>query len=382
MKSHQITYQLRSLIPSLLIFIIFIFSGFDKNLSAQGWTFTATLTYAGPCGAYTPYIAPVTFPPVIPTRSDCESLRQLIMSYEASSPIYNDDNQYIGMCRVFYTCTPCSGSDIVANFELDYNTPGYVSIDGLMQGNSFFSPHQSQEIENWINNYLQRMQSLGNPVNIENLLPIQDIPLTGDNEFDQFYFNQLNELELSLPQNEPANNIAPLTVNASVPEITGSTVQLLTTSEQISQRDEWWNNMGFNEPQQVGSNQYIDESGTMQAGTSVGEAALLTALGQAPGLPGLIGDFMLNTTNETISGIQGVVNNLANGNDNQALENANNLPGQVVINATGTTAVNAITGQVTGFISKPVLGLVNGAETVYGYTSTALDFWNNLTGKK
>ncbi|MCB9023756.1 MAG: hypothetical protein H6542_04270 [Lentimicrobiaceae bacterium] len=382
MNSHQITYQLRSLIPSLLIFIIFIFSGFDKNLSAQGWTFTATLTYAGPCGSYTPYIQPITFPPSIPTQSDCESLRQLIMSYEVSTPIYNDDNQYIGMCRVFYTCTPCSGSDIVANFELDYNAPGYVSIDGLMQGNAFFSPHQSQEIENWINNYLQRMQSLGNPVNMENLLPIQDFPLTGDNEFDQFYFNQLNELETTLPVNEPNNSNTAANVNTSEPDITGSTVQLLTTSEQISQRDEWWNNMGFNETQQVGTNQYIDESGTIPAGTSVGEAALLTALGQAPGLPGIIGDFMLNTTNETISGIQGVVNNLASGNDNQALESANNLPGQVVINATSTTAVNAITGQVTGFITKPVLGLVHGAETVYGYTSTALDFWNNLTGKK
>jgi len=364
----------------LLLFLSYEFACSSDSASAQGWNFTATLTYSGPCGTNVPTIPPIVIPPVLPTQGDCESMRQIILSYEGSTAVYNNQGEYIGLCRVFYTCTPCSGSDIAANISPDVNSPGYISIDGLMQGNAFFSPHQSQAIENWINDYLQRMETLGYPVDRQNLIPIQDFPLTGNSDFDQFYYNQLNDLENSAPATAQVYTNTPVAQQPVETDIPSGTVRLLTSAEQIRQRDEWWDDNGFNVPVQVGPGNHIDEYGTAEAGTTVGEAAILTALGQAPGLSGVIADFMVNTTNETFSGIQGVVSDFTNGNDARALERAENLEGHIVMNAAGSTAMNVVTSHVTGIVTKPVLGLVKGAETVHGYISMALDFWKNKTG--
>jgi len=67
--------------------------------------------------------------------------------------------------------------------------PGSVSIDGLAQGSAFFAPHQSKAVENWIDDYIQKMKSMG--MNVYSNLPVNpDIPSTGQADFDKYYADQ------------------------------------------------------------------------------------------------------------------------------------------------------------------------------------------------
>lgn len=154
---------------------------------AQGWIFTFTVTSSGPCGSSLPYIPPFTVP-YMPTQSFCESLRQQILAIRVSSPVYDSHGQYIGDCSVFYTCSACTGSDM--SIPGDNSTePGSVSIDGLAQGSAFFAPHQSKAVENWIDDYIQKMKSMG--MNVYSNLPVNpDIPSTGQADFDKYYADQ------------------------------------------------------------------------------------------------------------------------------------------------------------------------------------------------
>jgi hypothetical protein len=67
--------------------------------------------------------------------------------------------------------------------------PGSVSIDGLAQGSAFFTPHQSKAIENWIDDYIQKMKSMG--MDVYSNPPVnRDIPSTGQDDFDKYYADQ------------------------------------------------------------------------------------------------------------------------------------------------------------------------------------------------
>lgn len=158
-----------------------------SDILAQGWIFTFTVTSSGPCGSSLPYIPSFTVP-YMPTQSFCESLRQQILAIRASTPVYNDRGEYIGDCSVFYTCTPCSGSDMTMPGD-NTSQPGSVSIDGLAQGSAFFTPHQSKAIENWIDDYIQKMKSMG--MDVYSNPPVnRDIPSTGQDDFDKYYADQ------------------------------------------------------------------------------------------------------------------------------------------------------------------------------------------------
>lgn len=156
-------------------------------MSAQGWIFTFTVTSSGPCGSSLPYIPSFTVP-YMPNQSFCESLRQQILAISASSPVYNEHGQYIGDCSVFYTCTPCTGSDMALPGDNSLE-PGLVSIDGLAQGSAFFSPHVSKAIESWIDDYFQKMKSIGMD-SYSQPSSSPDIPSTGDADFDRYYADQ------------------------------------------------------------------------------------------------------------------------------------------------------------------------------------------------
>jgi hypothetical protein len=167
----------------VLLFLSVTLIGFTEKANAQGWSFTATLTYSGSCGGGVPTIPPITIP-YLPTKSDCESLRQIALSYVASG----------NGCSVFYTCTPCMGDDI-QNPSDQAGLAGSVSIDGLAQGNAFFSPHESKGLENWMDDYLVKLQSMGISID-EGNSPIQDnIPLTGDADFDKGYVDRIKGFE-------------------------------------------------------------------------------------------------------------------------------------------------------------------------------------------
>jgi len=169
----------------MLLFIPLAFN--PSDMFAQGWIFTFTVTSSGPCGSSLPYIPSFTVP-YMPTQTFCESLRQQILAIRASSPVYDSHGQYIGDCSVFYTCSTCTGSDMSVRGD-NSSEPGSVSIDGLAQGSAFFAPHQSKAIENWIDDYVQKMNSMGMDVN-SNPSFNPDIPATGDADFDKYYADQ------------------------------------------------------------------------------------------------------------------------------------------------------------------------------------------------
>jgi len=175
-----------------LILLVIVLTGSAIRTNAQGWTFTFDLTTSGPCGGTIPAIPTFTIP-YLANQSYCESLRQQILAIRITQPMYDTHGQYIGDCAVFYTVTPCSGSDIV--LPADNFAPGTISIDGPAQGNAFFSPHQSKAIENWIDDYTQKMESMGMIVGRPAEAVFRDVPSTGDPDFDRYYADQTVRFE-------------------------------------------------------------------------------------------------------------------------------------------------------------------------------------------
>lgn len=163
-----------------------------SRINAQGWSFSATLTWSGPCGANPPTIPTVTIP-YMPDKAFCESLRQSIVNIRSSAPVYDDHGKYIGECAVFYNCSACTGSDIKTSSAV--SQPGLVSIDGLTQGTAFFSPHESEALLNWINDYNKKMQTMGVNVDPGTYLAVRSTPLTGDDEFDKYYAGEITRFE-------------------------------------------------------------------------------------------------------------------------------------------------------------------------------------------
>jgi len=161
---------------------------FTVNTNAQGWIFTATAEVSGPCGPYVPSLPTFTIT-YMPTQSQCEALRQMLLGIRSDIPMYDNDGNFIGNCSAFFTCTACTGSDITASSG--QSSPGSVSIDGLTQGSAFFSPHESRNLEDWIDDYLIKVKSMGVSLDGHNSLTAQDIPLTGDADFDKGYVDRI-----------------------------------------------------------------------------------------------------------------------------------------------------------------------------------------------
>ncbi len=166
-----------------------LLSGSGKTANGQGWTFTETVTHSGP-GPCIPY--PQLPPIVYYTKDACEYNRQAELSNNGDDWSAFGD----GSCILIINCTPCVGSDIGpgpagsggSSFP---GNPGDVSITGLLTGNALFSPHDTREIESWINDFLQRNRSMGIPVEGMNVITSGDVPLTGNTGFDKFYTEQM-----------------------------------------------------------------------------------------------------------------------------------------------------------------------------------------------
>ncbi|MBN1789114.1 MAG: hypothetical protein JW830_01370 [Bacteroidales bacterium] len=343
-------------------------------IRAQGWNFTFTVTTSGPCGGYMPYIPTFTIP-YMPTQSYCESIRQNILSIRVSQPMTDEYGNYIGDCSVFYTCTPCSGSDMAS--ASGQSEPGSVSIDGLLQGTSFFSPHQTGELESWMNDYTLKLKSMGITMDENSSFTAQDIPLTGEPLVDEFYVRQSMEFEKTL-QADPDEIIgsAPETPGTPVTsEEIGTTVSLLRTPEDIRKEQEWMEEHGFNNMQQVGTDNAIDPAGSETAGMSWGEAAVREYVGG-----NAAGSLMLKYVDGTFNGLNKVTTYLSKGDLSGAAEYADGIPVNVVRTGTTEWAKDQATDYVTGGITGPVLGLVKNADKVHSVVSTGISVWNTKQG--
>ena len=162
---------------------------FGKSVQAQGWTFTETVTHSGP-GPCIPY--PQLPPIVYYTKDACE--------YNRSAELSNNGDDWSmfgdGSCILIITCGPCIGSDpgpgpTGSGGSSIMGNPGEVSITGLLTGKSLFSPHDTRDIETWINDFLQRNKSMGISVEGINLITSGDVPLTGNAGFNKFYTEQM-----------------------------------------------------------------------------------------------------------------------------------------------------------------------------------------------
>jgi len=170
------------LVPAILL------TGLSGTVNSQGWSFTTTYTQSGWC------IPPVSSPyngMTFATKDACDVARQSVLSDNTDWSVLGD-----GSCVTVITCTSCIGSDIGGTAgSSSMGGTGVVSLEGLLTGNAFFSPHSSKEVENWIYDYLLMMNSRGIPVDGVTLITPGDVPRTGNADFDKFYTEQMLRFE-------------------------------------------------------------------------------------------------------------------------------------------------------------------------------------------
>lgn len=178
----------RVFLSSLLLVLLLCLQG--GNAEAQGWSFTETVNQTGWC---------IPRPPspynglLFATRSACESIRQQELNDDTDWSVEGD-----GSCVTTIICTPCTGSDMNSPATVGSSgvgNPGVLNLNGLATGNPFFSSHQSMEVENWINDIVQMLKSMGYPVEMLAAVNSQDLPLTGNSEFDKWYAEQYIRFE-------------------------------------------------------------------------------------------------------------------------------------------------------------------------------------------
>ncbi len=112
------------------------------------------------------------------------------------------------------------------------NTPGQVKPESA-SGKSHNPRHPSSDIEDYARDLEQMLNSL-----LLDTLNISKIPLTGDNEFNKFYINQVTSF------NNPEQGGDVDFGDSSV--FSGKTIRLLTTEQQQKKRDDWMNENGLN----------------------------------------------------------------------------------------------------------------------------------------
>jgi hypothetical protein len=237
--------------PLLFAFISII--GLSLKTNAQGWTFTISVGQSGPCGVGIPPLPIPSLPNFgIPTQSQCESLRQTLLSITQSYPVTDNRGNYIGDCKLYVICTPCSGSDIVTPGQV---SPGEVSFDGQFQGNPLFTAHESSAFEDWAKDYRQQLASYGITTILGNTLTPPQIPLTGDPNFDAFYNSQTANFN---PTTAPV--VTPAPSDASVVDLSGKqgVVQLLRSPEDIKSENDWLNQQKLDNLKPIPKNGDLD----------------------------------------------------------------------------------------------------------------------------
>lgn len=301
----------------ILLFSFIILFGYSCRIYGQGWTFTFSYARTGPCGNI-PFPTLPSFPNLgIPTKSQCESMRQYIeLSTKFTQPVYDDNHKFIGNCVIWLRCTPCVGSDISNSGQTN---SGEVSFTGQFEGKPLFTPHQSQAFQDWAESYKQQLASYGiTSILGKNITPHQK-PLTTDKDFNNFYSNQSANFKPAVPHQDP--NVVDLTGKKGV-------VQLLRGPEEQAiienQYQNNLNNQGYTglkkmdptdpslletpgEKETSGlSNEKIAEVTVDAIGDLIGMA--VTALVPKAELPSFIQGFSTNLAQATTVNIQSGLN--------------------------------------------------------------------------
>jgi len=235
-------------------------------------------------------------------------------------------------------CTPVSngsgsnssGSAIVLPFQLD---PGGIDIDGDYHGKPFFNTDQSDALEEWGTEY-KRFQDLYGNVNA------MQIPLTGDFDFDKFYFGQSASFNpASAPVTPaPANTPDKETKTDDFSDKQGI-VQLTHSEKDDAAEAKWMQENGLN-TNPISANNGINADGS--TGTNITQNAISFAEGQIPLSPlqGLIKDWETNLIGNIVPNLPNAVNGNASADDWDL--------SSLLWKTTKQTAVNAVTNEVAG----------------------------------
>ena len=357
------------------LFLVLILIMFSSTAKSQ-WTFTFQLTQSGPCPAGVPIPVIPTLPNLgLPNQALCESLRQQILAIRSSVPITDSRGNYIGDCTLYYTCTACTGSDLAFPGQGNgQGVAGEVSINGLMEGKSIFTSHQSTAFEDWATEYKQLLASYGITSVMDKKFNIPKTPLTEDKYFNAQYTTLSANFNPKVASAEDAS-----LQDASVVDLThtSGTVQLLTTEKEQAARDKWYEDhvkdQGYTD---LGA---IPEEGITRNTTerSTADAAIRTAMGEADGLAGVYGNWAPNFIDEVMGGLEKVVKQTASGNDAQALQTADNLAVNSLVNASKKTAFDMIADKVNGIAFAKPLKAVPRAELVHKVANVGVSFWGN-----
>lgn len=110
-----------------------------------------------------------------PSKQICEQVRQMILGVGWSD----------GACRIYYTCTSCTGTDIAMPGQGSNQTnptTGNLNFNGAVQGEPVFSSNPALDTPNWIDD-ADLQQQLLNP----NTYPKSFTPKTGHPNHDKAY---------------------------------------------------------------------------------------------------------------------------------------------------------------------------------------------------
>lgn len=207
----------------IVALITFIYSG---SVRAQGWGFTANLAYSGNC----PGATGISLPQIsgFATKPQCDAVRNQILAISISS----------GSCTVYYTCTPCTGSDI----NNDQLNPGTLNLNSQFEGKPLFTPHNSKAFEDWATGYKKQLEAYGIKSILGNTLTARDFPQTGNAKFDAAYGKNASGFKAKSKSTDRPNT----SKEKVEKEDYYGTVSLLTSKEEQAKRDEWYDKKGFN----------------------------------------------------------------------------------------------------------------------------------------
>lgn len=245
----RVLVKKKNFIP--LLFSFFTIICISSETIAQGWTFTFQVENSGPCTGVPPLPVPNLPNFGIPTKSECEALRQTLLAIRSSYPVTDSKGNYIGECTLYVACTPCTGSDIVVASQA---SSGEVSFNGQYTGEPLYSSHESSAFEDWSLDYRQQLESYGITSILGNTLTPPSIPLTGDRDFDAFYNSQTSNFNpktppVSSPVSDP--NVVDLTGKAGV-------VQLLRSPEDIKRENDWLQKQNIDNLKPIPKNAELD----------------------------------------------------------------------------------------------------------------------------
>jgi len=343
------------------------------------WTFTFQITKSGPCPANVPLPVIPTLPNLgLPNKNMCETLRQQILAIRSSVPITNNKGEYIGDCTLYYTCTACTGSDIVypsQGSSTGQGISGEVSINGLMEGKSLFTSHQSQAFEDWATEYKQLLASFGITSVMDKSFIIPKTPLTENKYFDAQYTTLAANFN---PKVAPASKA--IEMDADVVDLSNKSgvVQLLTTKREQAERDQWYE-------EHVKDQGYTDLGAIPEDGIprntsgerSTADAIARTVSSETGDLEGIYGSWATKLTDKVIGGLSKVVENLAQGNDAKAFEIGSNLEVNSLRSTSKETGFDVTSDKLVGIAFAKQLKAVPRAELTHKIAKVGLSFWEN-----